>query len=82
MELYKIAANYNKAKYCYFLIQPFNNMFDRLVVRIKADDPHAKLQLGIKFGCTVSEACQMLNVAMSLNLNVVGVRLVKKTLLS
>ena len=49
-------------------------MFDRLVVRIKADDPHAKLQLGIKFGCTVSEACQMLNVAMSLNLNVVGVR--------
>lgn len=46
----------------------------RLVVRICADDVTAKCQLGIKFGCSVSEACSMLHVASYLGLNVVGVR--------
>lgn len=55
---------------CYYIVP------HSLIVRIVADDPAARCQLGVKFGCTVSEACRMLHVAKSLNLKVVGVRLV------
>lgn len=44
------------------------------MVRICADDPNAICQLGAKFGCTVSEACDMLHTAQCLALKVVGVR--------
>ena len=44
------------------------------MVRIRADDPNAKIPLGVKFGCSVPEACDMLNVAKKMSLNVIGVR--------
>ena len=47
---------------------------DRLLVRIRADDPAAVCQLGIKFGCSVEEAFQLLHVASGLDLDIVGVR--------
>ena len=46
----------------------------RLVVRIRADDPNAIVQLGVKFGCSVPEACDMLNMARKMQLTVIGVR--------
>jgi ornithine decarboxylase len=57
-ELYKVAANFNQSK---------------LIVRICADDPNAICQLGAKFGCSVSEAYEMLHIAKELHLDVVGV---------
>ena len=46
----------------------------RLVVRIRADDPNAIVKLGVKFGCSVAEACDMLNIARKMQLAVIGVR--------
>lgn len=48
----------------------------QLVLRIRSDDPQAVCQLGIKFGCSVTEGCRLLEVAKELGLDVVGVRLV------
>ena len=46
----------------------------RLVLRIRADDPNAVCQLGIKFGCSLSDGRELLNMARKLDLNVVGIR--------
>ena len=46
----------------------------RLVLRIRADDPDAICQLGVKFGCTLPVGRQLLATAKELGLNVVGVR--------
>ena len=46
----------------------------RLVLRIRADDPNAVCQLGIKFGCSLSDGRELLNTAKDLGLNVVGIR--------
>ena len=48
--------------------------FLRLVLRIRADDPAAICQLGIKFGCSVADGYQLLSTARELELEVVGVR--------
>ncbi|XP_011405033.2 PREDICTED: ornithine decarboxylase-like [Amphimedon queenslandica] len=58
MELHKMATHHSNAK---------------LVVRICADDPTARCQLGVKFGCSVTDACSMLHVAKHLQLQVIGV---------
>lgn len=47
-----------------------------LLVRIRADDPDAVCNLGVKFGASVEQACHLLDVAMEMELNVVGVRCV------
>ena len=44
------------------------------MLRVRADDPDAVCQLGVKFGCSVSGGKELLNTAMKLDLNVVGVR--------
>ena len=44
----------------------------RLVLRIRADDPSALCQLGVKFGCTVEEGEKLLLRARDLELCVVG----------
>ena len=49
-------------------------LFHRLVLRIRADDPAAICQLGIKFGCSVADGYQLLSTARDLGLEVVGVR--------
>ena len=46
----------------------------RLVIRIRADDPSALCQLGVKFGCTVDEGKKLLQLARGMELCVVGVR--------
>ena len=46
----------------------------RLVLRIRADDPNAVCQLGIKFGCSLGDGRELLNTAKGLGLNVVGIR--------
>jgi len=43
------------------------------VLRIRADDPAAICQLGIKFGCSVTDGYQLLHTAWDLGLEVVGV---------
>ncbi|KAF5840290.1 ornithine decarboxylase 1 [Dunaliella salina] len=45
----------------------------KLVLRIRADDPGARVPLGIKYGADVGDAPKLLDVAHSLGLNVVGV---------
>lgn len=45
----------------------------RLVLRIRADDPAAVCQLGLKFGCSLSDASSLLLTARDLGLEVVGV---------
>lgn len=45
----------------------------RLVLRIRVDDSGSVCQLGLKFGCEVSNARTLLLVAKQLGLNVVGV---------
>ncbi|XP_064382194.1 ornithine decarboxylase-like [Halichondria panicea] len=45
----------------------------KLVLRIRADDPEALCQLGVKFGCSVPEGKALLNIARSLGLKVVGI---------
>ena len=45
-----------------------------LLVRIRADDPDAVINLGVKFGASVLQACHLLDVAKEMNLNVVGIR--------
>ena len=50
------------------------NLPHRLVLRIRADDPNAVCQLGVKFGCSLSDGKELLNTAKELGLNVVGVR--------
>ncbi|ERL89919.1 hypothetical protein D910_07278, partial [Dendroctonus ponderosae] len=45
----------------------------RLVIRIRVDATDAQCPLGMKFGCEPNDAPQLLDVARSLNLNVVGV---------
>ena len=50
------------------------NVSTRLVIRIRADDPNAICQLGIKYGCSVTVGKELLSTAMSLGLQVVGVR--------
>lgn len=45
----------------------------RLVVRIRCDAENAQCPLGMKFGVSVLEATQLLNVAKALDLDVVGV---------
>ena len=44
----------------------------RLVLRIRADDPSALCQLGVKFGCTVEEGKKLL--LREMELVVVGIR--------
>lgn len=46
----------------------------RLVLRIRADDPTAICQLGVKYGCSVPVGKELLLLAMALDLQVVGVR--------
>ena len=46
----------------------------RLVLRIRADDPSALCQLGVKFGCTVDEGKKLLLRARDMELCVVGIR--------
>lgn len=46
----------------------------RLVLRIRADDPDAICQLGVKYGCSVPVGKSLLFKAFSLGLEVVGVR--------
>ena len=60
----------------YIILQNILLIIHSLLVRIKADDPHAVCQLGAKFGCSVYEACRMLHIAYMLGLKVVGVRYV------
>ncbi|EEC16452.1 ornithine decarboxylase, putative [Ixodes scapularis] len=45
----------------------------RLVIRIRVDDSGSVCQLGLKFGCEVSDAQHLLTIAKSLGLSVVGV---------
>ncbi len=45
----------------------------KLVLRIRADDPDARVPLGLKYGAEVSETPDLLRVAKELGLNVVGV---------
>lgn len=45
----------------------------RLVLRIRVDDSGSVCQLGLKFGCEVSDAEHLLAVAKSLGLSIVGV---------
>lgn len=45
----------------------------KLVLRIRADDPDARVPLGLKYGCLPEEAAGLLATAQSLGLNVVGV---------
>lgn len=45
----------------------------RLLLRIRADDPHARCQLGNKYGAEISETARLLHTARALNLSVVGV---------
>lgn len=45
----------------------------RLVLRIRVDDSGSVCQLGLKFGCEVSDARHLLSVARSLGLTIVGV---------
>ena len=45
-----------------------------LLLRIRADDPDAQCNLGVKFGATVAEAFRLLGIAREMNLNVIGVR--------
>ena len=80
-ELHKIASHFPKAR-CVEREsvggkQPELFCFSsRLVIRIRADDPSAVVQLGVKFGCSLKEAFQMLDLAKSLALDVIGVRFV------
>ena len=46
----------------------------RLLLRIRADDPDAICQLGVKFGADPANAPNLLQRAKDLDLNVVGVR--------
>ncbi|XP_055329354.1 ornithine decarboxylase-like [Paramacrobiotus metropolitanus] len=45
----------------------------KLLVRIRADDPLAVCNLGIKFGAKLQEAKRLLGVAKDLELNIIGV---------
>ena len=45
----------------------------KCVLRIRADDPDARVQLGLKYGAEVAEAESLLLTAMALGLKVVGV---------
>jgi len=45
----------------------------RCVLRIRADDPEARVPLGLKYGCELAEAHRLLGVARDLGLSVVGV---------
>lgn len=58
LELLKVKSHFPSAK---------------LVLRIRADDPNAVCQLGIKFGCSLSDGRELLNMARKLDLNVVGI---------
>ncbi|CAI8024741.1 Ornithine decarboxylase [Geodia barretti] len=58
VELYKVKTHYPTA---------------RLVLRIRADDPSALCQLGVKFGCTVDEGKKLLLRARDMELCVVGI---------
>ncbi|GIY35069.1 ornithine decarboxylase [Caerostris darwini] len=44
-----------------------------LVIRIRVDDSSSICQLGVKFGCNISDVPHLLEVAKQLDLNVVGV---------
>ena len=44
------------------------------MLRILADCPEAIIPLGSKFGCTFLEAKELLQLAKSLNLDIMGVR--------
>ena len=68
----------NSIVYCtLYTILPITHI--RLLVRIKADDPTAVHPLGSKFGCSVSEACTLLEAAKELKLEIVGVWYVHTT---
>lgn len=45
----------------------------KLLLRLKVDDTASKYQLGNKFGAKPDEAIRLLNVASSMNLNLVGI---------
>lgn len=51
-----------------------SSMFFRMVIRIRCDATDAQCQLGMKFGCNpVTEAPELLRIARSLDINVIGV---------
>lgn len=45
----------------------------KCVLRIRADDPEARVPLGLKYGCDPAEGPRLLRLAQALNLEVVGV---------
>lgn len=49
------------------------NLSFKLVLRIRADDPGARVPLGLKYGAEVSEAPVLLEAAKELGLSVCGV---------
>lgn len=57
-ELYKVAQHHPSAK---------------MVLRIKVDDSHSVCQFSAKFGADVLDACQLLRLAKSLGVDVVGI---------
>ena len=48
-------------------------MLLRCILRIRADDPEARVPLGLKYGAEISEGQRLLATAKSLGLQVVGV---------
>jgi ornithine decarboxylase len=48
----------------------------KLVIRVAADDSYSVLPLGTKFGAHPSECVSLLQMALDLKLNIVGVRFV------
>ncbi len=50
------------------------NTLLRLIIRIKPEAATDSYGLGLKFGCSVTEAIQLLKLAKQLQLDVTGVR--------
>ena len=73
-ELHKVKKHFPTAKYVVSKAAKFKPfIFCRLVIRIRADDPNALCQLGMKYGCSVPVGKELLDTALSLELLVVGV---------
>lgn len=49
------------------------SLFNRLVLRFRCDSPTAIVSLGSKFGCDPKYAVNLLKIARTLDLNVIGV---------
>jgi hypothetical protein len=48
--------------------------FKRVVLRIMTNDADAELQLSCKFGANMDASFELIDLAMRLNLNLVGIR--------